>query len=213
MKKTTLELLEKYKKYDFIKKLEKEIIEVFNCLKVAFQNNKKILICGNGGSASDADHIAGELVKGFRKKRELKEREKNKYNEFGIVGEEIAEKLQDGIKAINLSAHTALLTAILNDIGSDYIYSQQVNVYGEEGDILLGITTSGNSKNILNAGYVAKVKNMKTILLSGKNGGICRAIFDNSLIVPYNETCDIQNAHIVIYHLLCAMIEEEFWDK
>jgi D-sedoheptulose 7-phosphate isomerase len=213
LKVETKALLEKYKKYSYIENLEENIIEIFKVLKESYQNNRKLLVCGNGGSASDSDHIVGELVKGFRKKRKLSLYEKENYSIYGIQGFELAEKLQGGLKAINLSAHTALLTAISNDIGGDYIFAQQVNVFGEKNDIFLGITTSGNSKNIINACYVAKIKGMKTILLSGRDGGESKNIFDYNLIVPFEETCDIQNAHIVIYHLLCAMLEEEFWEE
>lgn len=213
MKIKTKNLLEKYKKYEYIKILEDNILEIFKALKESYQANGKLLVCGNGGSASDSDHIVGELVKGFRKKRKLSLDEKEGYSIYGIQGYELAEKLQGGLKAINLSAHTALLTAVSNDIGGEYIFAQQVNVFGEKNDIFLGITTSGNSKNIINACYVAKVKGMKTILLSGRDGGEGKNIFEYNLIVPFEETCDIQNAHIVIYHLLCAMLEEEFWEE
>lgn len=215
MKSSTKILLENCKrKYDFIKELEEEITEVFYILKNCYVNKNKILVCGNGGSAADSDHIVGELVKGFRKLRPFSEEIKEKYIKlFGEKGKKMAEMLQESLPAINLCAHTSLITAIINDIGAEEIFSQQIIGYGNEGDVLLGITTSGNSKNILHAGMTAKVKKLKTIVLTGRDGGEAKHLFDYSIIVPFIETCDIQNAHIVIYHLLCAMLENEFWEK
>ena len=134
MKVKTKILLEKYKKYEYIKSLEKSILEVFKILKECYQDDGKLLVYGNGGSASDSDYIVGELVKGF-KKRKLSLSEKENYSIYGIQGFELAEKLQGGLKAINLSAHTALLTAISNDIGGEYIFAQQVNMFGEKNNI------------------------------------------------------------------------------
>jgi phosphoheptose isomerase len=184
----------------------------YEILNECYNKNGKLLICGNGGSAADCDHIVGELVKGFTKKRPLNEALKKKICEFGELGIEMSDKLQESLPAINLSAHISLLTATLNDIGGEEVFAQQVLGYGDSTDVLIGISTSGNSANILKAGIVAKAKGMKTISLSGRDGGKMKEIFDISLIMPSNITSEIQDKHSVVYHLLCEMLEADRWE-
>ena len=214
MKKETREILNTYcKKYEFINTISKSIEEVFTIINNCYLSGNKVLVCGNGGSNSDADHIVGELLKGFNKLRPLSETEKQKFLCFGEEGIVLAQKLQGSLPAINLGAHISLMTAVINDIGGEEIYAQQVMGYGNEGDVLLGISTSGNSKNVIKAGIVAKVKGLKTIALTGAKGGRMGEMFDSAIKVPSNITCDIQDMHTTVYHILCAMIESERWSN
>lgn len=212
MKNSTRSILDSYiVRNDFIRELEESIIDTFYVLNDCFHQGNKLLICGNGGSNSDADHIVGELLKGFTSKRSLSEEEKKLYEIYGDEGRNLAEKLQGSLPAINLGAHSSLITAVINDIGGEEIYAQQVMGYGNPGDVLLGISTSGNSRNIIKAFMVAKVKGIKTILLTGETGGKLNDFSDYCIHAPSNITCDIQDMHTTIYHILCAMIEAERW--
>lgn len=209
------QVLEKYlAKYDFLReeRLLENIKYAYKILDECYKNNGKLLVCGNGGSAADADHIVGELVKGFTKLRPLNAELKGKIKGYGDFGIEMADILQESLPAINLSAHTSLITAILNDIGGEEIYAQQVVGYGNKGDVLIGISTSGNSKNIIKAGVIAKAKGMKLISFSGRNGGKMKELFDVSLIMPSEITSEIQNLHSIVYHLLCKMLEVDRWE-
>jgi D-sedoheptulose 7-phosphate isomerase len=189
------------------------IICAFQLMARCFETGNKLLICGNGGSNADADHIVGELVKGFMKKRPLPDKEKEEFAIYGAEGRDLSDKLQGALPAINLGAQNSLLTAIVNDTGGDIIFAQQVYAYGRPDDILVGITTSGNSKNILNAGLVAKIKRLKTIALTGNIGGKASGLFDCVICVPSNVVHEIQDMHSAVYHFLCLMIESEFWDN
>lgn len=213
MNEITCNVLSSYiNKYSFIAVIKDSILSAFNLIDKCYKAGGKLLICGNGGSAADADHIVGELLKGFNKSRRLTEEQTNRFKEFGKQGEHLASVLQGALPAINLSAHTSLITAIINDIGAEEIYAQQVIGYGNRGDLLLGISTSGNSKNIINAGIAAKVMGVNTLALTGEKGGIIADSFDIAIKVPSSITCDIQDMHSIVYHLLCTMIEAERWD-
>ena len=208
------EILESYKKkYFFIAEKEKQITEAYHIINDSYYNGGKLLICGNGGSNSDADHIAGELLKGFNKMRSLSLEEKNFLNQCGEIGEDLAEKLQGSLPAINLGAHTSLVTAVINDIGGEEIFAQQVIGFGNKGDVLLGISTSGNSKNVLKAIWAAKMKGMKTIGLMGDRKGKMLEYCDAAIEVPSLCTPDIQDMHTSVYHVLCAMLEAERWEN
>jgi len=201
-------------RYPELSDIEKDIREVYNLLKKCFNNNGTLFVCGNGGSASDGEHIVGELLKGFRLKREINQDLKNKFTEkFGEEGTNTAEKLQSGFKAISLGSHPAFLTAFANDVDADLIFAQQLFVLGKEGDVLMGFTTSGNSKNILKAMEVASVKGIKTILMTGASGGKAFKMADYSLKMPETETYKIQELHLPVYHAICLMIEEHFYGK
>jgi D-sedoheptulose 7-phosphate isomerase len=213
MKDETKKVLQRYvSMYEFIGSMETAILEVFHALDASFRSGGKLLVCGNGGSAADADHIVGELVKGFTKKRPFSAEQKKLYEEYGTDGIVLADKLQGSLPAISLCAHTSLITAVINDIGGDEIYAQQVIGYGRRGDVLIGISTSGNSKNVLYAGMAAKTQGVKTIALTGVKASKMSAVFDISIRVPSCITCDIQDMHTIIYHILCAMVETELWD-
>lgn len=213
MKETTKSLLTILKeKYKNLIVNEEVIIKVFEQISDTFINGGKLLVCGNGGSSADSDHIVGELMKGFLLKRTINNDIATRINQFDPSGQ-ISAQLQMALPAINLSAHAALISAICNDNSSDMIFAQQVLGYGEKGDVLLGISTSGNSANVINAGIVAKSKGLKTIGLTGASGGRMNELFDHVIKVPESSTASIQELHLPIYHTLCAMLEEEFFGK
>ena len=195
-------LVERYPALDGMKDT---IEEAFQIMKASYENGGKLLVCGNGGSASDSDHIVGELMKGFYKKRPLSEAEKEKFGG-------LSEHLQGALPAISLAGHPALSTAFLNDVNPEMIFAQQVYGYGNENDVLLAITTSGNSGNVLHAVKVAQAKNMKTIGLTGPKGGKLKEAADTCICVQGSCTADIQELHLPVYHALCAMLEERFFE-
>ena len=177
-----------------------------------FENKGKLLAAGNGGSAADADHIVGELMKGFVKKRRISRELAGKIEGLDPVkGGGLASQLQTGLPAIALSAHAALNTASINDIDGTIIYAQQILGYGNPGDVFLGISTSGNAKNVYNGMIVAKAKGLATIALTGGSGGIIAGIADLSIIAPEQETYKIQECHLPIYHAICLTVEEYFF--
>lgn len=203
-------LLDTISRHPQLSLVESELRDVFVAISDAFKSGGKLLVCGNGGSASDADHIVGELMKGFMQKRPIEATLKDRFLEAGI-GSEIVDKLQRGLPSINLAAQNALLTATINDLSGDVIYAQQLIGYGTPGDILLGISTSGNSKNIILAGQVAKVLGLLTVGLTGQAGGMMNEAYDLMIRVPESATYKVQELHLPVYHTLCAMLEEEFF--
>lgn len=191
-------------KYPALSGMKEEVAGAFQILKESYENGGKLLACGNGGSASDSEHIVGELMKGFYKKRPLKEEEKEKFGS-------LAAHLQGALPAVSLTGHPALSTAFLNDVDPEMVFAQQVYGYGVKGDVLFAITTSGNSVNVLHAAKVARAKEMRVIGLTGHDGGALRELCDVCLIVPGSTTADIQEYHLPVYHTLCAMLEEHFF--
>ncbi len=190
----------------------KDIKDTFEMIKSAFSNNNKLLIAGNGGSAADSEHIVGELMKSFKFKRPLVIDYQTKLiNQFGHEGEILAGKLEGALPAISLPSMTALMTACVNDNEADAVFAQMVVGLGMAGDILLAISTSGNSANIYNACMVAKAKGMKVIGLTGKSGGRIKKLCDKSICVPAIETHIVQEYHLPVYHVLCSMLEFEFF--
>ena len=179
-------------------------------LSDCFVKGGMLLVCGNGGSCADADHIVGELIKSFRMERPLEPSFLASLPREGR-GALLAKRLQGGLPAINLGAQCALITAMINDVGGDYIFAQQVAAYGRPGDVLLGISTSGNSENILLAGAAAKAKGLKTLGLTGRDGGAVRREFDLALCVDADSVEDIQDLHSTVYHAICAAVEYQFW--
>lgn len=206
------ELLRLAQRYPDIESAIPAVESAIDLLRASFRAGGKLLICGNGGSASDSDHIVGELMKGFELKRpvsgDLRER---LTNIDAARGNYLADRLQGALPAISLSAHAALTSAISNDTAGDMIYAQQVLGYGSPSDILLGISTSGNSANVLNALHVARAIGVKTLGLTGRTGGVMRGLCDVAICVPYDRTSDIQERHLAIYHSLCIVLELEFF--
>ncbi|MDE5943463.1 MAG: SIS domain-containing protein [Clostridia bacterium] len=201
-------------RYPALFSCKEEIINAYNIIEKSYESGHKFLLAGNGGSYADSEHIAGELMKGFKLPRRCSKDFAAKLKEVDSVrGAELAERLQGGLPAISLGGHQALNTAYLNDVqGGEYLtFAQQVSVLGQEGDVLLGISTSGNSKNILYATVVAKAKGLKVIGLTGANGGELAKVADVAVKVPETETYMIQELHLPIYHCLCLMLEERFF--
>ena len=190
------------------------ILEAYKVLEESYANGGKLLIAGNGGSAADAEHIVGELMKGFENPRKLKEVEVEKLKGVnGELGEVLGEHLQRGLPAIALDGHFALSTAYMNDCEPLLCFAQQVNGYSREGDVFLGISTSGNSKNILYAATVAKAKGLKVIGLTGAKDSKLSEMADVTIRSSQTRTYMIQEHHLPIYHCLCLMLEDRFFGK
>ena len=170
-----------------------------------FQQGGKLLLCGNGGSAADCAHIAGELCKGFVSQRPATRDFLDK------VGEDWAKHLQQALPAIDLTANSALLTAIINDISGQDVFAQQVMAFGRPGDMLLGLSTSGNAENVRRALLVAKARGLKTMAMTGRGGGKLADIADVLLDVDDIETYLVQEQHIKMYHQLCLLVEKEIF--
>jgi phosphoheptose isomerase len=188
------------------------VAEAYELLRATFANGGKLLICGNGGSASDSDHIVGELMKGFELKRPIGNDLRARLAQIGEArGVYLADRLQGALPTISLSSHAALSTAISNDVAGDMVFAQQVLGYGRKGDSLIGISTSGNSANVLNALHIAQALELNTIGLTGQSGGAMRDLCSVTICVPYERTLEIQERHLAIYHALCLMLEQEFF--
>jgi D-sedoheptulose 7-phosphate isomerase len=199
-------------RYPNLKKIKNNIDEAYKIIMQSFTCGGKLLIAGNGGSAADAEHIVGELMKSFVKKRNLPETFLADIKNIDFeISQYLIQHLQPGLPAIALTGHNSLNTACINDIDSNITFAQQVYGYGKECDVFLGISTSGNSKNILYAAVTAKAKKLKVIALLGNNGGKLKNLADVSIIVPETETYKIQELHLPIYHCLCLMLEDHFF--
>lgn len=189
-----------------------DIINAYNILVECYENGGKLLVAGNGGSAADSEHIVGELMKSFVLPRKLPQDYKDQLKSVNLeMGEMLSEKLQCALPAIALDGHTALNTAYMNDCEPLLCFSQQVNGFGVKGDVFFGISTSGNSKNILYAATVAKAKGMKVIGLTGAQNSKLESLSDICIKAPEIETYKIQEYHLPIYHCLCLMLEEYFY--
>lgn len=192
---------------------EKSLLESVEIICQCFRAGGKLLVCGNGGSAADAEHIVGELMKGFLSPRPLTGQTADRLREIcpAAEAEYLLQNLQGTLPAISLVNETALTTAFANDQAADLGFAQQVLGLGQEGDVLLGITTSGNSANVLYAMQVARAKGMTTLALTGASGGRVKALADVTVCAPEKETYKIQEYHLPIYHMLCIAAEREFF--
>ncbi|NOY37352.1 MAG: SIS domain-containing protein [Chlorobi bacterium] len=199
-------------RYPELETCRDEILEACNTIISCYENDGKVLVCGNGGSAADADHIVGELMKSFMKSRtidhSLRERLTGLSAERGAC---IAEKLQCGLPAISLNAHTSLITAIANDMDADLIFAQQITGYGNRNDVLVAISTSGNAQNVMDAAITAKAKGLTVIGLTGKSGGKLKRFCDISICVPADSTPEVQEFHLPVYHTICKIVENSFY--
>lgn len=201
-------------RYPELKQCKNSIMEAFEIIKHCYLNGGKLLIAGNGGSSADSEHIVGELMKGFENKRKLSDDFKKKLiNVNSEYGKVLAENIQMALPAIALDGHPALTTAYMNDCEPLLCFAQQVNGYGKKDDVFLAISTSGNSKNILYAATIAKAKEMKVIGLTGFNIGKIDLLADVVIKSPQTRTCLIQEHHLPIYHCLCLMLEDFFFNK
>lgn len=201
-------------RYPALSVCKDDIEKAYEILEECFATGHKLLIAGNGGSCSDGEHIAGELMKGFKLQRKCSEEFAERLKSIDAErGAELAEKLQGGLPTIALDNHQALNTAYINDVanGGLLTYAQQVYGYGKTGDVLLGISTSGNSKNVAYATVVARASGMKVIGLTGAKGGNLANVADVTIKVPATETYMIQELHLPVYHCLCLMLECRFW--
>ena len=202
-------LLKRYPKLECVKN---SIIEAYLILEECYKHDGKLLIAGNGGSAADSEHIAGELMKRFKILRPVPEEFADRLKQIDSVrGKHLAENLERGLMAIPLVAHEALTTAYINDVDGLGVFAQQLYGFGRKGDVFLGISTSGNSENVISATVVARALGMKVIGLTGKNGGELVEIADVSIKVPEKETYMIQELHLPVYHCLCLMLEDKFF--
>ena len=213
-KKTSQAIFEElFDRYPKLESCRKEIDAAYRLLLDSYRNKGKLLIAGNGGSAADSDHISGELTKSFMFKRavdpELVEGLAQLYGEDGKV---LAANLEGGLPAVPLPTMNGSNSAYANDVGWRQSFAQLVNALGSRGDVFLGITTSGNSGNIVDALMVAKVKGVKSIALSGRDGGKCKPLADVCIIVPEVETFKIQELHLPVYHALCSMVEADLFE-
>lgn len=205
---------ELFVRYPVLEKNREDILKAYEILEVCYRSGGKLLVAGNGGSCADAEHIVGELMKGFKKRRPLREElQRRLAMESTNHGADLACSLQGSLRAIALDGHPGLSTAFANDVDADMIFAQQVCGYGDEGDVFLGISTSGNSRNVDYAVTVAKAKGLRVIGLTGKDGGLLGKRADVAIIVPEPETFKIQELHLPIYHVLCLMLEEAFFEE
>ncbi len=201
-------------RYPVLSASEQDIVKGVELLIRSVEKDNKILICGNGGSSADADHIVGELMKGFIQKRPLSKTQKDALRkEGGDLGIQMGELLQQAIPAISLSAHSALNTAFLNDVDPSLIFAQQVLGLGKNHDVLWGISTSGNSKNIIAAIIAAKAMGLKTMSLTGERESRLSELSDVCIRVKGTETYKIQELHLPVYHTICMIIEDHFFNS
>ena len=199
-------------RYPSLESTRNDIVAAYLLLEESYKNGGKLLVAGNGGSAADAEHIVGELMKGFKLPRkpeaDFAEKLVEENQELGSV---LAENLQGALPAIALDGHPALSTAYMNDCEPLLCFAQQVNGYGKSGDVFLGISTSGNSKNALFAATTAHAKGMKVIGLTGAKDSKLKDMSDVCIKAPQTETYMIQELHLPIYHCLCLMLEDKFF--
>lgn len=199
-----------YENYPELKAIEPEINKAIDLINTCYKNGGKVLVAGNGGSASDASHIVGELMKGFLLKRELPTDVASKLSKIED-GDYLASHLQGALPAIDLTSSNAIISAFSNDVAPDMVYAQLLFGYAKENDIFIGISTSGNSKNIVNALKVAKALGIKSIALTGMNNSKCSDLASVTIKAPSKETYRIQEYHLPIYHHICIEIEQKFF--
>lgn len=212
MKETTVKIYEELlERYPALSVCAKDIMTAYEICEKVYRNGGKLLICGNGGSASDSEHIVGELMKQFKKKRKIDGNIYEALGQYGAEGEAMRSCLEGNLPAVALTSHLALTTAFANDKEPSLTFAQQLLGLGKEGDALISLSTSGNSKNCVYAVILAKVKGLKTISLTGERDSRLSELSDVTVKVPACETYLIQEYHLPIYHTLCAMLEEEFF--
>ena len=204
-------LIERYPK---LVSIRQEIIDAYLMMEESYENGGKLLIAGNGGSAADSEHIAGELMKRFKILRPVSKEYAEKLKEVDPVrGAELSKNLECSLMAIPLVAHEALTTAYINDVDGLGVFAQQLFGYGRKGDVFLGLSTSGNSKNIMNATVVARASGIKVVGLTGAKGGELAKVADVAVKAPETETYMIQELHLPIYHCWCLMLEDHFFGE
>jgi D-sedoheptulose 7-phosphate isomerase len=198
-----------FTKFPDLQPLRPDLQRAYDLLLNCYRAGHQVLICGNGGSASDSEHVVGELMKGYLSARPVSPSLRQQLTEaYPEAGAYLADHLQGALPTISLVSQTSLITAIANDIAGDMIFAQQVYGYGRRGDVLIAISTSGRSRNVVNAARVARVLGVHTLGLTGGTGGDLRDLCTVTLCMPAERTADIQERHLAIYHAVCAMLEE-----
>lgn len=212
MKDTTKKIFDElFERYNVLIGIKENILNAFRLIQTTYDNGGVLFCAGNGGSASDSEHIVGELLKSFKKKRSVDEKTQNNLLQFGDDGEYLLGKLEGALPAVSLISQTGIITAFANDKSWDTAIAQHLYGLGKTGDCLLVLSTSGNSKNCVFAVLTAKAKGIKTIALTGAGGGKLKTICDECVCVAETETYKVQELHLPIYHCICAMLEEEFF--
>ena len=189
-------------RYPQLKVCEADVVGAKDAMVKTYRQGGKILLCGNGGSAADCDHIAGELLKGFRSLRPVTDE---------TIPEDLRAKLQGSLPAVSLHSASAAMTASLNDLDPNMVYAQMLHGLGEKGDLLIALSTSGNAQNVCNAARLARAKGLTVIGLTGATGGKLKELSDLCICVPEIETYKVQELHLPVYHYLCAQTEQELF--
>ena len=212
MKETTKKIYEElFERYPSLSGIKENVLKAFEAIKLTYEQGGSLYCAGNGGSSSDCEHIVGELLKSFKKRRAVDEKTANNLSSYGEDGAYILSKLEGSLPATSLISQTGILTAFANDKSWDTAIAQQLYGLGKQGDCLVVLSTSGNSKNCVYAVLVAKAKGIKTIAFTGVAGGKLKDICDVAICVPEMETYKVQELHLPVYHCLCAMLEVEFF--
>lgn len=202
------------KKYPLLELCREQILGAYEILKKTYDRKGMLLVCGNGGSGADSEHIVGELMKEFAIRRPLPDEEQKRLEELSPEnGRLLARNLQGALPAVTLTSNIALSTAFANDAVPELVFAQQVYGYGMPENTLLGISTSGNSRNVIFALETAKLKGMSTIGMTGESGGKMRELCDVCICVPSGSTPEIQELHLPVYHTICKMLEEEYFGE
>ncbi len=203
---------ELFVRYPALTEVKTNILSAFELIKESLAQSGTVFCCGNGGSASDSEHIVGELLKSFKKHRKVDEKTAEGLKTFGAEGEFVLNNLEGSLPAVSLVSQTGVLTAFANDKAWETAFAQQLYGLGRKGDCLISLSTSGNSKNCVYASMAARAKGIKTIAFTGNGGGKLKEVCDVTINVPETATYKVQEAHLPIYHCICAMLEEEFFD-
>lgn len=202
-----------YSTYPALLSCRESIEKAFNALTECAKEKATVLVCGNGGSAADSEHIVGELMKGFNLRRPLCEEQKALFKDIPN-GSDFAAKLQCGIRAISLVSQTGVITAFANDVAADMIFAQQVFAYAQKSeDVLIALSTSGNSKNVVNAVYAAKAAGIRSIAITGENESKLSEYSDITIKLPAHTPFEVQEFTLPVYHALCATVEVEMFDE
>lgn len=215
MKANAIEILNSlFTRYPQLVICRQNVERAFHVLEDCYTAGGKVLVCGNGGSAADSEHIVGELMKGFVKRRPLTPEETGLLKAaFPDEGAHLSAGLQRALPAISLCSQTALMTAIGNDISLDMVFAQQAFGYGKRGDVLIGLSTSGNAMNVVNAVKVAKAFGLTTVGITAAGGGLMEKICDITILLPETETYKVQELTLPLYHTLCLMLEYSFFTE
>ena len=198
-------------KYPDLDACRTEIAAARDLLVQTFEHGNKLLLCGNGGSAADCEHIAAELLKGFERPRALSADRRATLEAQGADGQKLAERLQQGLPAVSLCGHSTFSTAFANDVDADMVFAQLVTVLGDRGDVLLAVSTSGGARNVCLAARAARAVGLNVIGLSGMDGGPLAPLCDVCIIAPGHTTAEVQELHVPTYHYLCRALEAHFF--